>query len=83
VIAVLQISAALTFMNLRNPLLVCVKLKKEEIGTLERILRRISGVEEERRSLFDEAIGIDAVRISFAVSLYTDAILSVRFWVER
>ena len=83
VIAVLQISAALAFMNLRKPLLVCVNAKKEEMETYERILRRISGAEEERWSAFDEVLGVGAMRTFFVVSPVVDAIFSVRFLVKR
>jgi hypothetical protein len=78
VIAVLQISAALTFMNLRKPLLVCVNAKKEEMEAYERILRRISGAKEERWSSFDEVLGVDAIRKSFVVSPMPSSVLD--FW---
>ena len=83
VIAVLQISAALAFMNLRKPLLVCVNAKKEEMEAYERILRRISGVKEDRRSSFDEALRVGALGTSFVVSFFADAILSGRLSIER
>jgi hypothetical protein len=63
-------------------LLVCVNAKKEEIGTLARILTRISGVKEERRSYFDEALGVGAVRTPFAVPSFAEAILSVCIWLK-
>jgi hypothetical protein len=81
-VASLQISAALDFMNLRKPLLVCVNAKKEEMEASERILRRVSGAKEERWSSFDEVLGVGAPRTSFVVSPVVDAISSVRFLVE-